>query len=89
MKDALRDLGNGLLLRVGNGRENAASKGLRYLIQGRVQIRRAGSDHVEATVRGNGRAWTVEYRDGWWRCDCPARSKCAHRHAVEQVVVVE
>jgi uncharacterized Zn finger protein len=89
MKDAPRDFGNGLLLRVGNGRENAQSKGLRYLASGRVLIRRAGPDHVEATVRGNGYLWRVEYRDGWWRCDCPARSKCAHRYAVEQVVVVQ
>lgn len=88
MTRVIEELVPGTLFRVG-ARENAASKAARYLISGRVQIRSVTPTEVIADVRGGGFLWRVEYSDGWWRCTCPARSKCSHLVAVEQVVVVE
>lgn len=81
-------LADGLLLRLGK-RENAQSKSARYLVTGRVQIRRVDERGVLASVRGDGHLWTVVQEHGLWACDCPARSTCSHLLAVRAVVVVE
>lgn len=58
-----------------------------YLVDGRLVVLIAGPGRVAATCRGDG----VTYRVGWdldrgWRCDCPARSRCAHLVALGAVV---
>lgn len=87
-REGIDPLADGLLLRLGK-RENAASKSYRYLVSGRVQVRRVDSKGVFAHVRGDGYVWTVLCEHGFWSCDCPARSTCAHLLAVRTVVVVE
>lgn len=81
-------LADGLLLRLGR-RENAQTKSVRYLVLGRVQVRRVDDKGVLANVRGDGFLWTVLYEHGAWACDCPARQACSHLLAVRAVVVVE
>lgn len=81
-------IANGVLIRVGST-ENYRAKGLRYLVSGRVSIVRVDERGILAYVRGDGHRWTVLHEYGAWSCDCPARSACAHLHAVRQVVAVD
>lgn len=68
------------------GRENAQTKSLRYLVEGRVLIRFVDDTQVRAQVRGR-EIYTVEHAPGrGWSCTCPARGRCAHRLAVAHVV---
>jgi uncharacterized Zn finger protein len=68
-------------------RENAETKGRRYVLEGRLQIRYCGPEGVRAYCRGTGHLWTVTYEPGeGWRCSCPARSRCAHLVATTLVV---
>jgi hypothetical protein len=70
------------------GRENASTKAMRYLVEGRVQIAHCGPDGVQAFVRGSGHLHRVEHRsDQPWTCTCPAKSRCSHLLAVQHVVV--
>lgn len=68
-------------------RENAETKGRRYLIEGRLWVRVAGPDGVQAFCRGSGEVYRVEWRPdlNQWDCTCPARSRCAHIVACELV----
>lgn len=61
-------------------RENAASKGRRYLIEGRLIVTHARPGvSVRATCRGDGTVWHLGWDAGSWHCDCPARSdQCSH-----------
>lgn len=68
-------------------RENAESKGRRYLAEGRVTIAHAGPDGIRATVRGNGEFYEVAYERGDWSCTCPAVGRCAHLVALMLVTV--
>lgn len=79
----------GLEIRVGRlGRENAATKSRRLLVEGRVCIRRVDGRGVLASVRGDsGAIRTVLYEHGW-TCDCEYRGRCSHILAVASVVVV-
>lgn len=68
-------------------RENAATKGRRYLTEARLTVTRVTGDFVAATCRGAGTLYELGHdRDGWW-CNCPARSTCAHLHALQAVTV--
>jgi uncharacterized Zn finger protein len=68
------------------GRENVESKGRRYLTEGRVRVIYVDGDVVRAVVRGGGALYEVTYEPGFgWSCDCPARSRCAHRVALELI----
>lgn len=70
-------------------RENAATKGKRYLCEGRVVLTTVTPDRVEARVRGDGVIYSTAWdRRGWW-CTCPARGRCAHLLAVGHVVAVD
>lgn len=70
-------------------RENAAAKGGRYLLEGRVVITEVSRHRVAATVRGDGHMYRASW-DGSWSCSCPARSvQCSHLHAVRLVVAVD
>jgi hypothetical protein len=57
-------------------RENVATKGRRYLIEGRLQIRLVSQTQVRALCRGNGDTYTVGYDRGGWHCDCPSKGRC-------------
>ncbi len=67
-------------------RESVQDKAHRYLIEGRVIVDRVADGAVSARVRGDGNVWRVRYRHRAWRCDCPARGRCAHLLAVGHVV---
>jgi hypothetical protein len=72
------------------GRENAPTRALRFLVEGRLMIRHVGLDLVDACVRGDsGVLRRVTFDPSGWSCTCPARSdRCAHVLAVKTVVVV-
>ena len=80
-------LDNGLFLRVGNVRENAAQKSRRLLAEARVLIRRVSDGEVDAIVRGDSGVRTVSCRFGEWACSCPGkRDTCSHVRAVRSCV---
>lgn len=70
-------------------RENAASKGRRYLTEGRVVITRLNTGSVDAVVRGDGTHHAVAWRPHLWTCTCEARGTCSHLLAVRLVVAVD
>jgi uncharacterized Zn finger protein len=71
-----------------SSRENAEAKGRRYLTEGRLTLERVDASGVRATCRGGGVIYDVAWAPGdGWSCSCPARGRCAHRVALELVVV--
>lgn len=71
-------------------RENAATKGLRYLTEGRVIVTKVNGGSVLAYVRGEGAVYRAGYEAGSWWCNCPARTeRCAHPTAVRLVTAVD
>ncbi len=61
-----------------------------YLAAGRVVLVEVGPAVVAARVRGDGAVYRCGWsRSGGWRCDCPARTRCAHLRAVGLVVAVQ
>lgn len=81
----------GLEIRIGStGRENAATKARRLLVEGRVLVRYAGPEGIRAFVRGDsGCLRRVSYENARWFCDCPARGdRCSHVMAVQAVTLV-
>lgn len=71
-------------------REDARTKGQRYVAEGRLTIRLVNTDAgvVEADCRGGGAVYRLGHRDGRWVCSCPARGRCAHLVALQLVVAV-
>lgn len=69
-------------------REDAQSKAIRLLAEGRVTLRRLSSDVILAAVRGDtARIYETRWDpDGWW-CDCDALSRCSHIRAVQLVTL--
>jgi hypothetical protein len=71
-----------------SSRESASEKGRRYVGEGRLTIERADASGVRATCRGAGAVYHVAWTPGvGWSCSCPAKTRCAHRVALELVVV--
>ncbi len=72
-------------------REDARTKGQRYVAEGRLTIRHVDEDAgvVEAECRGGGAVYRLAHRDGRWACSCPARGRCSHLHALALVIAVE
>ena len=70
-------------------RENAASKGRRYLLEGRLIVSAVDCAGIEARCRGAGEIHQLGYRRGRWWCSCPARGTCSHLTALQLVVVVK
>jgi len=64
-------------------RENAATKGRRYLVEGRVILTDVGEGYVRANVRGEGAMYHTAYSSGTWSCTCPAVRDCAHIRALK------
>ena len=68
-------------------RENALSKGERYLLSGRLTIRLVTPERIEAHVKGDsGHTYRVIHDAGMWSCSCPAKTRCAHLIALKRVV---
>lgn len=70
------------------GREPAAVKGGRLLVEGRVVLELVQADRVRATVFGDTGRYVVEWTPaGDWSCTCPCRTPaCSHLAAVRRVV---
>ena len=70
-------------------RENAAAKGRRLLVEGRVMVHFAVGGLVEADVRGDsGSVYRVIHSPGKWSCPCEARGRCSHVAAVMLISAV-
>jgi hypothetical protein len=71
-------------------RENVQVKARRYLGEGRLRV--LDVDEYGGTAlgecRGAGALYTVSRNEAGWRCDCPARSTCAHVVALQLVTVL-
>lgn len=70
-----------------HGRENAETKGRRYLIEGRVLLHEVRAGTVKAKVRGSDQFYEVTLRNGYWNCNCYAKGRCSHLVAVQLVTV--
>jgi hypothetical protein len=70
-------------------RESARVKGCRYLCEHRLTVLRVDRERVEAECRGGGAVYRLGWQDGIWRCDCPAKTTCAHLFALFAVTVRE
>jgi hypothetical protein len=69
-------------------REDAATKGLRYLTEGRLTIFLIDGREIEALCLGDSAEYSrLGYRRGGWWCDCPARGRCAHLTALMRVTL--
>ena len=72
-------------------REDVETKARRYLTEGRVRIRVCNQENgaAKAEVRGHGAVYIVDHDEDGWRCDCPARTECAHVAALKCVTVLK
>jgi hypothetical protein len=68
-------------------RESAFDKGRRYLVEGRLTVRRVNKAEVTAWCKGTDRfhrlGWSSD--TGWW-CSCDAKGTCSHLLALQSVV---
>jgi hypothetical protein len=69
-------------------REDARTKGNRYLVEGRLWIRSVTPEGIRASCRGVGEFYQLGFgrSEGWW-CSCPAKTRCAHLWALMTVTV--
>lgn len=63
-------------------RESVDEKARPYLAEGWVAVEHADSGTVRASCRGSDVVCRVGFGGGVWRCECPARGRCAHLVAV-------
>ena len=68
-------------------RENAAAKGRRYLIEGRLIVTHVDDHIIRARCRGSDTIYDLGYEWDGWHCSCPAKGTCAHLHALQLVTV--
>jgi uncharacterized Zn finger protein len=69
-------------------RENAASKAVRYLAEGRLTLHHVDDGTIRASCRGDGEIHEIAWNGGGWSCSCPARSQsCAHLTAAKLVTI--
>jgi uncharacterized Zn finger protein len=68
-------------------RENAETKGRRYLIEGRLLVDHVDPCRIAARCRGNGKLYKLGFDGSRWYCDCPALGRCAHLVALQLVTV--
>jgi hypothetical protein len=71
-----------------SGRENAETKGRRYLVEGRLLVERVDSNGIVATCRGNGAKYRLGHNGTVWGCTCRARGICSHLTALRLVTAV-
>jgi uncharacterized Zn finger protein len=73
-------------------RENAATKGRRLLVEGRVRVLEVDeyAGVALAEVRGDSSAvYSVSRDERGWHCDCEARTRCSHVVALQLVTALE
>lgn len=73
-------------------RENAATKGRRLLVEGRLRVLEVDeyAGVAMGEVRGDSSGIYIVFRDErGWRCDCPAKTTCSHIVALQLVTCVE
>lgn len=70
-------------------REDAQTKGRRYLTEGRLRVLYAREGSFRAFCRGQGAEYRVICEAGRWSCSCPAKTRCAHLVAAQLVYSVE
>ena len=70
-------------------REDALTKGKRYLTEARLRVLTVEADRIQALCRGSGTIWHLGWAPGGWWCNCTARTLCSHLVALQCVVVVE
>jgi uncharacterized Zn finger protein len=69
--------------------ESAATKGIRYLTEGRLTVQRVNDQRINATCRGGGAVHRCGYEVGrGWYCTCPARTTCSHLIALQHVTAI-
>jgi uncharacterized Zn finger protein len=65
-------------------RENARDKGVRYVSEARLTVMHVNYETrtIRAVCRGEGAVYALGCDgDDWW-CACPAKTRCAHLHAL-------
>ncbi|MFN7148954.1 MAG: hypothetical protein ACK4V6_05690 [Microthrixaceae bacterium] len=70
-------------------REDARTKSLRLLQDGRLVVTLVDRDRVNAICRGDGALHHLTVRGPDWQCSCPARGRCSHLLALGAVVAVD
>jgi hypothetical protein len=70
-------------------RENALSKGRRYVSEGRLVVRSVDAENARAECRADGAIYAVGFQKGRWFCSCPALGRCSHQHALGLVTAFE
>jgi hypothetical protein len=69
------------------GRESAALKAARLLVEGRVRLRLVKVGRCWARVNGTTAVYDVGCVHGQWHCSCASYGKgCAHIRAVQAIV---
>ncbi len=69
-------------------REDAKTKAVRLLEEGRVSILRLDRRGSWAVVRGDSAGlYEVSFDHARWRCTCPSLGPCSHAIAVQRVVI--
>jgi hypothetical protein len=53
-------------------RENALSKGRRYVAEGRLVVRSLNAETARAECHGDGAIYSIGFEHGRWSCNCPA-----------------
>lgn len=77
----------GAMTTVVSSRESAATKGRRYLCEGRLTIKSIHGSRIWAECRGDGKRYDLGFAHGRWFCSCPARTiDCCHLRALRLVV---
>lgn len=66
-------------------RESVTDKADRLLIQGAVAVLEVCRDVVAVAVQGDHDRYAVTFKDGRWRCTCPAPGPCSHGLAAARV----
>jgi hypothetical protein len=67
--------------------ESVEQKAQRYLTSGRLNVRLATPQRIEAFCRGDsGHCYRLGHENDVWWCSCPARQLCAHLVALKRVV---
>lgn len=69
-------------------REDFRTKAVRYLGEGRLQVRTIDAAEIRAMCRGDsGEIYALGFRPGGWYCGCPAKGRCAHLQALMLVAL--
>lgn len=66
-------------------REDATTKGRRYVSEGRLVVQEVTPARIRAVCRGSGTVHLLGWGRGSWWCSCPARGLCSHLVALRLV----